>query len=132
MEIDEKIQKLITEKDHLAYLLLSDMRGDWREIPDEFESAMQKFRETFENAVTEFEKHFGAPSYIEGEYSRKSPGWAPMGLYADWFFEGEDDVLCVFMGGDGNPEDPLLLISGRTKSEARFDSMDPWDWRWIE
>jgi hypothetical protein len=36
----EKVEKFIEEQDYLAYQLLFDHRGDWREIPEEFNEAL--------------------------------------------------------------------------------------------
>jgi hypothetical protein len=132
MTLDEKIDKLIGEEDHVAYQLLFDARGDWREIPEEFKKAKQSYRDTFEKVVTRISAQYGSPSYIEREWSRNSPRWAPMGLYADWATNDRKEIICVFIGGDGNPEDPLILLAGRTTQDAKASSRDPWAWRWIE
>jgi hypothetical protein len=133
MNLEERLHKIVAEKDHNAYMLLLDMGpGDWREEPERFQNTFREFRETFDKCVKTIEAKFGAPSYIERKYSKHSPAWAPMGLYADWTVDDTDSIVCLFMGGDGNPEDPLMLIGGRTSAEARFNSEDPWNWKWID
>ena len=47
---------------------------------------------------------------------------APFGLYADWEV-GKNEVVCLFMGGDGNPEDELALLFGRTNKRAKSLSL---------
>jgi hypothetical protein len=132
MTIDEKIDKLIVEDDHVAYQLLFDDRGDRREIPKEYEKVFKKFRDTFESIVSRISHKLGSPSHIERAWSKSSPSWAPMGLYADWITNEQNDIICVFLGGDGNPEDPLILFAGRTSQKAKMESEDPWGWQWIE
>ena len=133
MTLEERLQKIATEDDHKAYMLLLDMGpGDWREEQERYNETIAKFRKTFDRCVKTIEASFGPPSYIEHEYSNRSPDWAPMGLYADWAIDGSDSVICIFMGGDGNPEDPMMLLGGRTTGEARLSPDDPWGWEWIE
>ena len=133
MSIENRVRKVVTEDDHKAFMLLFDEDpGDWREEPEQYDEILSKFRKTFDDCVRMVESNIGTPSYIEREYSKRSPDWAPMGLYADWMIKGTDSIICIFMGGDGNPEDPLTLIAGRTRSEARFSPDDPWDWQWID
>jgi hypothetical protein len=133
MTLEERIEKILAEDDHNAYTLLLDMgSGDWREEPDRYQQAISKFRETFDHCVKSIESSLGSPSYIEREYSKRSPAWAPMGLYADWAVDDSESIICIFMGGDGNPEDPLILLGGRTSGEARLSRDDPWNWQWIE
>lgn len=133
MTLEEKLEKIVAEEAHNAYLLLIDIGpGDWREEPDRHHETIANFRATFDDCVKKIEASFGPPSYIEREYSKHSPDWAPMGLYADWAIESSGSVICIFMGGDGNPEDPMMLIGGRTSGEARMSPDDPWGWQWIE
>lgn len=133
MTLEERLQKIVSEDDYNAYMLLQDAgSGDWREEPELYNTALAKFRETFDQCVKIIKVALGPTSYIEHEYSKRSPDWAPMGLYADWAIENSDSIICIFMGGDGNPEDPMMLIGGRTTRESRLASNDPWSWQWIE
>lgn len=132
MTLDEKIEKLIEQESHLAFQLLFEDGGDWRKGPNEFQIVRDHFRDQFERLIKKISERYGTPSYVEREYSRKSPDWAPMGLYADWKINEQADIICLFLGGDGNPEDPLILLAGKTTQDAKLISGDPWEWNWIE
>lgn len=65
MEIEEKIRELINNRNHVAYQLLLDMRMNWKEIPDQYDTAIRKFTDVFNTTVDRFTDELGAPSYIE-------------------------------------------------------------------
>jgi len=134
-----KIEEVIYSADSLAIILRLEepvhlnyyiYGGDREEgIEEKSEAQMQDFRNSFEERLLLVSKHLGEPSNIERECFGAAPPWVPWGIYADWMVS-DDRLICLFIGGDGNPEDDLMLIIGSTHPSAKESSNDPWGWDW--
>ena len=112
---------------HLDYYIYGGEREEG--LDEKSESQMQDFRNSFEECVLLVSEHLGEASNIEREIPGEAPAWVPWGIYADWIVSG-DRLICLFLGGDGNPEDPLMLIIGATHPSAKEAHLDPWEWNW--
>ena len=140
MTTQEKIQKVIGNLEPSAYILrMEDPAGLESRLDGKvngghdaaLEAQLRSFRELFDTCVISLTERLGKPQYIETKHSSQSPNWAPMGLYSDWKLD-DGNILCLFMGGDGNPEDPLILIVGKTTAAVKSSRDDPWKWQWKE
>ncbi len=85
MTLEEKLEKIVTEDAHNAYLLLVDMGpGDWREEPDRHYDTIANFRATFDDCVKKIEASLGPHPTLNASIRSAHPngrrwGFTPTG-----------------------------------------------------